>query len=268
MSRHPEVVLLSALLGACAAAPIRGPVPPPLAPKALAAALRARAATLRTASANLTLRTEGFSRDGRCEAALVLAWPDRLHLRAWRGATTLFDFALRGDRVETYLPREERLVRRALRPAAGAVPAAAPSPDDEARARFYRALDDLLRRGDWTPDATAVHEETYELTVARDGTRHLLTVDRRDLDVVRHRIEAPGTPPMEIGTQDYRESAPGLRWPQHVRVRGGGDRPFEITMEFRDVALNVPTPAGAFDVPVPEGTRIDDDVSQSVREPR
>lgn len=245
---RPPLALL--LLAAGCAAPPRGPAPPPLLPKLLLAALRARAESIRTASGILSLRTEGLDRDGRCEAALAVAYPDRLRLRAFNGATTVLDFVLQGDAYETRLQHEDRVVRGTL--VAGPERTALPH-SERTRLRFYQALADLLSRGrDGAAASYTLTDDVYTLSFPRGDRRQVLTIDRRTLDIVRHRIEPEGGPAVEVETNDYREAAPGLRWPYRVTVRGEGEPRFTVKMRFHDVTVNAPLPPGAFEMTAPE----------------
>jgi hypothetical protein len=241
MSMRLSALALAAGLSACASAPGRGPVPPALAPDALLAALRTRAEAVRTVSASLSLRTEGLDPGGRCDAALAIAYPDRLRLKAWRGAFPLFDFALAGGAFEVRLPREDRTIR-------GSLDDAPSGPEDETRRRFYRILASVLASGRRDePSIVLVQEEEYRID--RLGvSRQSLWVDRRTLDVLRHRLEPVGGDAAEAVFDDYREAAPGIRWPHRIGVRGEGARPFAVSMRFHDVALNVPLPPEALGV--------------------
>ncbi|HTW93306.1 MAG TPA: hypothetical protein VMD30_00845, partial [Tepidisphaeraceae bacterium] len=212
----------------CASQPPPSPLPQyPLldAPRALAV-LRSRADSIHTLSGACTLvltREDGQS--VQLDAAVAMAPPDYLRLRAWKAGQVVFDLTSRPDGL---------WIETADDPRAKTLPASMNA------SRFSKAL--LEFTGAFFDQASVASSSQNALIFRRGDV--FCQVDRRTLTASRYWIvDSAGRTAFTLDLSDYTQLN-GIAWPEKfVAIQQGGDR---IDIQFDTVNINTGLARGAF----------------------
>ena len=184
-----------------------------------------RAASVKTLSApaDLTLtRPDGDS--VRLDAAIVMAPPDRLRLRAWKFGQAVFDLTLTEEGLWVMTPDDPGRREKVL-------------PASVSAAQFAREWALLTGQFFTAPDLS-VRSESNRLLVRRrleDGRTITCTVDRPTLTPRTYvKRDEAGRPRFTLALSDY-QMINGIPWPTRLDARSGDGK---IAVRMKEVDLN------------------------------
>jgi outer membrane lipoprotein-sorting protein len=204
-----------------------------------AAALRVlaeRAASVKTLSAQCALTlTRPDGQSVQLDAAIAMAPPDRLRLRAWKFGQAVFDLTLTPEGLWVMAPEDPDRREKVL-------------PATLSAAQFGREWA-MLNGGFFLQNDLTTAGDTKWLNVRRsveDGRTILCRVDRETLTPRQYEMRDPqGTLRLRLALGNYRlvNETP---WPMRLNARSGDGR---IDIRLKDVELNQELPPNAFKPP-------------------
>jgi outer membrane lipoprotein-sorting protein len=204
-----------------------------------AAALRVlaeRAASVKALSAQCVLTlTRPDGQSVQLDAAIAMAPPDRLRLRAWKFGQAVFDLTLTPDGLWVMAPEDPERREKVL-------------PATLSAAQFGREWA-VLNGGFFLQNDLTTGGDAKWLTVRRrveDGRTILCRVDRATLTPRQYEMRDPqGVLRLRLTLGDYRvlNETP---WPTRLNARSGDGR---IDIRLKEVELNQQLPPNAFKPP-------------------
>ena len=198
--------------------------------------LARRAAAVKTLSApaDLTLTRPGGD-SVRLDAAIVMAPPDRLRLRAWKFGQAVFDLTLTEEGLWIMTPDDPGRREKVL-------------PASVSAAQFAREWA-LLNGQFFTAPDLATRTDGNRLLVRRDledGRTITCAVDRPTLTPRSYVMrDGAGCPRITLALSDY-QVVNEVPWPMRLDARSGDGR---ITVRMKEVDLNGELSAAAFRPP-------------------
>jgi hypothetical protein len=231
-------------------------------------------AAVSTLQGEVKARIESPKQSGTLQAVIVVKRPHSFRMRAYPRIMggTVFDLAIRKDRIEFFLPSEETLYVQKL----GGSPKAKGGGGEDGKDGAEKKGPDLDTIFGSTSLArmilgTTIEENGEVRFMDRDDDGVRLAVVNSDavvegyvwLDPVTHFktrqvvFGEGGKIVLSLAFDEYEEHEPsGLFWPGVIEIRAPKEEfRLEMTFDVGDLDLNGPLEEELFDVEIPEGTK-------------